>query len=90
MAYAPPARGVRLMDAVTTAVTRGGALRERGTRALVALAPRPAARRVLVPEVVGVEPAATGVPRLPLAGGAVLSCYAPAVLPTGLLVDVYG
>ena len=58
--------------------------------ALVALAPRPAARRVLVPEVVGAEPAEAGVPRLALTGSAVLEPYAPAALPTGLLVDVYG
>jgi hypothetical protein len=90
MAYAPPARCVRFMDSVTTAVARSGALGTRGTRALVALAPRPAARRVLVPEVVGAEPAEACVPRLALTGTAVLEPYAPAALPTGLLVDVYG
>jgi hypothetical protein len=43
-----------------------------------------------VPEVVGAEPAEAGVPRLALTGSAVLEPYAPAALPTGLLVDVYG
>jgi hypothetical protein len=89
MAYAPPARGVRFMDSVTTVVARGGALGERGSRSLVPLAPRPAARRVLVPEVVGAEPAESGVPRLAFASGGVLERYTPAVLPIGLLVDVY-
>ena len=44
----------------------------------------------LVPEVLPPAPAEHGIPRLALAGGATARRYAPAALPTGLLVAVYG
>jgi hypothetical protein len=90
MAYAPPARRVRSMGSVMSVVGKGSALGGRGSRSLLALPPRPPARRVLVPEVMPPDAGESGVPMLPLTVGGVPAGYAPSPPPTGLLVDVYG